>query len=350
MKKKILSTSAIITTLLLFHDIPTESISAKKEVKVYYASKNSNQLIAEPVDRLVKIVYHDNPLSRLFLPVSGYMGKYATQYAGKVANSTNQATVKAKIDHFQTLYKDLLNMHEYSVPEDGFNTFNDWFIRSFKDLEKSRPMSNDSLSIVSPADSKLLIIPHLSDNVQMIIKEQHFNVAKFLGDVTLAEQFKDGVMMIFRLAPYDYHHYHYPFDCQVGPEHPIKGGYHSVNPRAFTAGVKPLTHNKRSYELLKPVNSHQEKPIVMAQVGATAIASIVNEFMDYKNNKLKQEKNCIYKKGAAMGYFQFGGSTVVLLFPKDTITLDAQIIKNSKNGYETAVKVRETIATWKMHA
>ena len=85
----------------------------------------------------------------------------------------------------------------------------------------------------------------------------------------------------------------------------------------------------------------------MAQVGATAVASIVNEFMDYTKNSLKRDKNTVYQKGSEMGYFQFGGSTVVLLFPKDTIIPDAQIVKHSKNGYETAVKVRETIATWK---
>jgi phosphatidylserine decarboxylase len=75
-------------------------------------------------------------------------------------------------------------------------------------------------------------------------------------------------------------------------------------------------------------------------VGATAVASIVNDFGNYP-------VGTIFSKGADMGYFQFGGSTLVLLFPKDKIILDEQIVKNSLNGYETAVKVRETIAFWK---
>ena len=48
-----------------------------------------------------------------------------------------------------------------------------------------------------------------------------------------------------------------------------------------------------------------------------------------------------------MGYFQFGGSTLVLLFKKDSIIPNKQIVENSLNGYETAVKTRETIARWK---
>ena len=146
--KKVLSVSSIASALFLFHYISTQSTAVKKEVKAYYASKTSNELITEPVDRLVKIIYSNNPLSRLLLPVSGYVGKYATRYAGKVANSTDQATVQAKINRFQTLYKDMLNMHEYVVPKNGFNTFNDWFIRTFKDIDKSRPLSSDPLAIV----------------------------------------------------------------------------------------------------------------------------------------------------------------------------------------------------------
>lgn len=335
--------------IALLYCITVQPAQGKKEVKAYYASKTSKELVTEPVAWFVKAVYSKNPLSRLLLPVSGLVGKYATKYAEKAAHSTNPAKVKANIDRFQALYKNMLNMHEYTVPPEGFKTFNDWFIRTFKDLEKNRPMDGDALSVVSPADSKLLIIPDLSQNAQMIIKEQRFNVAKFLDNAPLAQQFFGGVMMIFRLAPYDYHRYHYPFDCTVSTEHYIKGKYHSVNPRAFVAGVKPLTENKRSYELLTPVNTACPScTVAMVQVGATAVASIVNGFMDYAHNTCKEPSTTVYKKGQEMGYFQFGGSTLVLLFPKGSIVPDAQIVENSQHGYETAVKVRETIATWKV--
>lgn len=154
-------------------------------------------------------------------------------------------------------------------------------------------------------------------------------------------------MMIFRLAPYDYHRYHFPCTCTVRPEIQINGNYHSVNPRAFVLGHKPLTENKRSYQMLTSTHDHATK-IIMAQIGATAVASIVNNFMDYNTNTLRYHAQTIFNKGNETGYFQFGGSTVVLLFPKDTIVPDAQIVKNSLNGYETAVKVRETIGHWKL--
>lgn len=319
-----------------------------KKVSMYYESKNSQKLVVEPVEWPVKLVYDNNPLSWILSWAAGYLGGYVTRRQGEIANSQDAKLVRDKIAHYTSFYKDVLNMDEFAVPPQGFKTFNDWFIRTFKNIDASRPMDANPCTIVSPADSKVLIIPNLSQDTRMTIKEKRFNIAQFLGDASLARTFEGGVMMIFRLSPYDYHRYHYPFDCTVGCEQFIDGLYHSVNPRAFNVGCKPLTVNKRSYELLTPAGTcaaRSSYPIVMVQVGATAVASIVNNFMDYDRG-VPRDSAQIYQKGSELGYFQFGGSTVVLLFPANTIVPDAQLVQNSLNGYETAVKVRETIATW----
>ena len=47
--------------------------------------------------------------------------------------------------------------------------------------------------------------------------------------------------------------------------------------------------------------------------------------------------------GQEKGYFQFGGSTVVLLLKKDTAVIDSDILENSQNGIETVVKFGEKI-------
>lgn len=327
----------------------SEPTTVHKQVARYYASKETQHLITEPVEWPVKLVYDDNPFSWLLAWAGGYVGKYITRYAGNMANSEDPAAVKAKIDHYQKFYKDVLDMNEFVVPAQGFKTFNQWFIRELKNIDQDRPFSDvNPLSIASPADGKLLIIPNLAQDTQVMIKEKLFDLKKFLGDATLAKTFEGGVMMIFRLSPYDYHRYHYPFDCCVGTEHYINGAYHSVNPRAFNVGCKPLTENLRSYELLTPagrVDSYFLHKAVMVQVGATAVASIYNHFMDYESDRPKNSEK-VYGKGQETGYFQFGGSTIVLLFPPNTIIPDGKIVANSLRGYETAVKVRETVATW----
>jgi len=51
----------------------------------------------------------------------------------------------------------------------------------------------------------------------------------------------------------------------------------------------------------------------------------------------------IVEKGKEMGYFAFGGSTVVLLIDKNKIEIDSDILENTKNKIETYVKMGETI-------
>ena len=48
-------------------------------------------------------------------------------------------------------------------------------------------------------------------------------------------------------------------------------------------------------------------------------------------------------RGQEKGYFEFGGSTVVLLVKKDTVRVDTDIMENSAEGIETVVKLGEKI-------
>ena len=49
------------------------------------------------------------------------------------------------------------------------------------------------------------------------------------------------------------------------------------------------------------------------------------------------------KKGEEKGYFKFGGSTVVLLFEKNKIRIDGDLLSNTLKGYETVIKEGERI-------
>ena len=49
------------------------------------------------------------------------------------------------------------------------------------------------------------------------------------------------------------------------------------------------------------------------------------------------------EKGDEMGYFAFGGSTIVILIDKNRISIDSDILENTKNKIETYVKMGESI-------
>jgi phosphatidylserine decarboxylase precursor len=351
--KTVMKKLNLLTILLYVHCTAMVAMVPQKQVAVFYESKERDaQIVREPVEWPVRVVYSDTLFGSLLRKGVDLWGHVVTASEARKKNSTDPKVVKGYIDHYLNFYKGFINMDQFVVPNEGFKTFNEWFIRNLKSPEVDRPLENNTRAIVSPADSKLLIIPDLTQHTQVTIKEQRFDVASFLQDAELAKKYEHGVMMIFRLAPYDYHRYHFPFDCFVSAEKFITGLYHSVNPRAFMCGVKPLTVNKRSYEILTPyfIDRQVDCPVIMSQVGATAVASIVNTFMDYDCDKprLKYRKKQVFIRGNELGYFQFGGSTLVMLFPPNTIKLDEQIVNNSLNGYETAVKVRETVAHWQI--
>jgi phosphatidylserine decarboxylase len=55
------------------------------------------------------------------------------------------------------------------------------------------------------------------------------------------------------------------------------------------------------------------------------------------------QPNTFVNKGDEMGYFAFGGSTVLMLVDRDRVKIDSDILKNTKNKIETAVQMGEKI-------
>jgi phosphatidylserine decarboxylase len=150
-----------------------------------------------------------------------------------------------------------------------------------------------------------------------------------LNDARLAQKYRDGTLVIIRLAPFDYHRFHFPVGGNVSPITRVEGDYYSVNPLALRKMAEIFCLNKREFAIL---SNPLFGDVVMMEVGATMVGSMVQT---YTGNAVK--------KGEEKGYFKFGGSTVVLLFEKDKIRLDEDFLLNTSRGYETTVKQGERI-------
>ena len=70
-----------------------------------------------------------------------------------------------------------------------------------------------------------------SEATKLWIKGREFTVARLLGDAykDQAERYVGGGLVIFRLAPQDYHRFHSPVDGTIGPMSYISGEYYTVN-------------------------------------------------------------------------------------------------------------------------
>lgn len=106
----------------------------------------------------------------------------------------------------------------------------------------------------------------------------------------------------------------------------IDGSLHTVRPIAFK-NHKVFIENQREITLLETENFQR---IIQIEVGALFVGRIKNK--DIKNFKRGQEK----------GYFEFGGSTVILIL-KENVNIFDEILKNTKNNKETIVKCAEKI-------
>ena len=170
------------------------------------------------------------------------------------------------------------------------------------------------------------------DNQDFIVKGYRFNLKDFLLDNNLALKYKGGSLMIIRLCPTDYHRYHFPYSGTIKSVKKISGDYYSVSPIAIKKKIEILCMNKRSY-----IEIYNKKvgDFIIAEVGATMVGSIIHT---YNNN--------VVNKGEEMGYFKFGGSTIILLFQKGEIKIDNDLISNSNNRLETEIHMGEHIGVF----
>ena len=220
-----------------------------------------------------------------------------------------------------------VNLDELERPVDSFNSFNEFFIRRLK--PSARPIDRDPASLISIADCRLSAYPIREDAVYPV-KARQFTVAQLVGDGEVAAGYAGGVCLIFRLAPVDYHRFGYVDDCEQSPVEVINGFYRSVHPLSLRRMKAVFTENRREYCALKTANFGE---VIHIDVGATGVGRIVQ----------RHPGGGRFARGEEKGYFEFGGSTVILLLKPGAAKIDDDIAEYSDQGIETIVRYGEKI-------
>lgn len=293
--------------------------------RIEYIDRQSGNLIQEtvPGEKWLQWLYHE-PLGQLALQAV-VKRKFVSAWYGRQMDAPAS---KSKIPGF---IKSLnIDMGEATKSIKEFENFNDFFIRTLK--PGARPIDPAPEAIVSPADGKVLAFEGMDGFDSFFVKGQSFSLENFLHNKKLSDRFAGGTLMIIRLAPVDYHRFHFPADGLISRSRPINGDYYSVSPYAVKNMLRVYWENKREYSVLTTPNAGD---ILLCEVGATMVGSIIQSYAP------ATEVN----KGDEKGWFRFGGSTVVALFEKDKVQVDSDLIENTRKGYETTVKMGERIAS-----
>ena len=208
-----------------------------------------------------------------------------------------------------------------------FHSYNEFFTRRIKSGKRNIDYHADHL--ISPCDSKLSVYKINHDSI-FKIKDSLYRVSDILANEFLARRYDGGYCFIYRLEVDDYHRYCYIDDGSKTENVFIDGELHTVNPIALKH-YNIYKRNSREYTILHTDNFGD---VVHMEVGALMVGRICNHHGEY-----------YFSKGEEKGMFQFGGSTIVQLFEKNTVRPDSDIIKNTRTGFETIVHYGEKVGT-----
>ena len=101
---------------------------------------------------------------------------------------------------------------------------------------------------------------------------------------------------------------------------------------ALRKRISILAENKR---VVTEIETERFGTILYIEIGATAVGSIRQTYIP----------DLPVKKGEEKGYFEFGGSCIVLLFEKNRICFDADLIKNTEEGLETRANFGQSLGS-----
>jgi phosphatidylserine decarboxylase len=246
-----------------------------------------------------------------------------TALAGRAASAKWGATTTRFIRWFVGKYG--VNMAEAENADiAGYASFNEFFTRPLR--AGVRPLAH--ADFVCPVDGAISQFGAIDEHEIFQAKGHKFTTTALVGgDAQLAAQFAHGSFANLYLSPKDYHRIHMPCDGRLTRMIYVPGALFSVNPTTARGVPGLFARNER---VVCVFENEQHGSFVMVLVGATIVGSMATVWHGVVNPprlpqlcewRYEAEPPVVLRKGEEMGRFLLG-STVVMLFKKDTIAFN----------------------------
>jgi len=245
-----------------------------------------------------------------------------TRFAGFVASARAGALTHWIIRRFVARYGVDLSEAQLSQPSD-YASFNEFFTRPLR--EGARPQAD--AAYVCPVDGAISQFGRIERDQIFQAKGHSYSTQTLVGgNAALARQFDDGEFATLYLSPRDYHRIHMPCTGRLLRMIHVPGDLFSVNP-ATARGIPGLF--ARNERVVCVFEDEACRPFVLTLVGATIVGSMATVWHGVVNPPRPgtvrewryDTQEVVIAKGAEMGRFLLG-STVVMLFPKDTLSFN----------------------------
>ena len=221
-------------------------------------------------------------------------------------------------------------MDNIEIPAKGFSSFNDFFIR--KRRIEYYDLTQDHL--ISPCDGFLTYVK-IKKNSVFEIKNTRFSLEDLLDDHKLAMEFQNGTALIFCLTPANYHRYCYVANGRILYFRRMKGKLHCVRPIALRV-VPVFVQNSREYQVIK---TDKFGTMIQMEIGALLVGKIKNYRQPLRQDNIKA--------GEEKGYFEFGGSTIIVLLKENSICFNGKLYEKKNSNREIMVHMGECVAQTK---
>lgn len=290
-------------------------------IQVY--NRKTNKYDTENVagDKYIKWAY-ESPIGKSFVELFIKRKLFSKLYGNFCDSKLSVKKINSFIKNFN------IDTDIFTNDPSDFKSFNDFFIRKL--TPESRPINKDKNILISPGDGRLLAYTNIDINSLIQVKGITYSLSELLEDNPIANEYAGGTCLVLRLCPVDYHRLHFIDDGIPEKSNIVNGNYYSVNPTALERIPKLYCQNKREWSIL---HSENFGDVILMEVGATCVGSIVQTY----------EPNKKISKGDEKSYFKFGGSTTILFFKENTVTIDDDILIQSSFGFETKVIMGEKI-------
>ncbi len=260
-------------------------------------------------------------VSQLYLLLQHILPKrLVTALVYRLARIRVRAIKDLLIRSFLKIYAVDLDEVPKSVP-DGFESFNDFFVRELKnDL---RPIDPSVSSIVSPADGFISAVGRIEKNLVLQAKGLDYSLEELLTtDLVEAQRYYRGSFATIYLAPFNYHRVHAPLAGKLVAARFVPGTLYSVNRTTVSIFRGLFVRNERLICHFKTASG----PYVLIFVGALNVGSITTPW----TGELRPRKGHIVEnidlygstsprtveKGDLLGWFNMGSTVILLLPPK----------------------------------
>ncbi|KAI0058418.1 hypothetical protein BV25DRAFT_1891260 [Artomyces pyxidatus] len=245
---------------------------------------------------------------------------------------------KMQIPGFVKFFK--VKMEDFEPSDlDKFHNFDEFFVRRLRPGARPIAEAEDDTLAVIPSDCRAVFFETVAETKKLWIKAREFTIAQLIEDEKAALTWAEGRVGSFRLSLQDYHHYHSPVSGKVAWWKSIPGETYGVDPLAINSDVDVLGRNERTAVC---IDSAEFGKVLFVAIGAQDVGSC--------NLTPTVEEHGVLKKGDEIGWFQFGGSSIVVAFEKERITFDEDLLDVSYRGIEMDVQMGQSMgrATQKM--